>query len=147
MSYRDTTSSSILVMAIAFTIITAASFNHNSAFAVSKTKTGSSSTVNLGSSGIGGSSGSSTTAKSASSVTNPNVLTKKELSSFRSCITTANKSQGLTHKVVSDCLDTAKGISPLTTSKATSSGASAADSTTAGAKTGRSSSGSSLGTG
>jgi hypothetical protein len=45
---------------------------------------------------------------------------------FISCITTANKLQGLTHKVVTNCLDTAKGISP------TSLGGTAAGLTTTG---------------
>jgi hypothetical protein len=42
---------------------------------------------------------------------NPKALSKKELKSFISCINTANKSQVLAHKVATNCLDTAKGIS------------------------------------
>jgi hypothetical protein len=90
----------VAISVIALTLATAASFNHYySALAASKTNTGSS---NSGSS----------SACAAAGTTNPKALTKKELNSFISCITTANKSQGLTHKIVTNCLDTAKGITP-----------------------------------
>ena len=110
----------VAVSLIALILLTTSGFNHSyTAFAVSK-KGGSSSTSSKSSSGggftIGGTSSSSATAA------NPNALTKKELSSFTSCINTANKSpEGLTHKVVTNCLDTAKGITPATTAAASSS--------------------------
>lgn len=106
MSYKNSSSYAILVAisVIALTLATAASFNHYYlALAASKTSTGSS---NSGS--------SSASSAAASTTTNPKALPKKELNSFISCITTANKSQGLTHKVVTNCLDTAKGITPST---------------------------------
>jgi len=114
------------VSLIALILVTTSGFNHSyTAFAVSKKKDGSSTSSSKSNSGGTSSSSSTTTA-------NPNALTKKELSSFVSCINTANKStEGLTHKVVTNCLDTAKGITPTT--------AAASSSTT----TGRSSSGSS----
>ena len=105
----------ITASVIALELITAASFNHSyTAFAVSKKKDGSSTSSSKSSSGGTSSSSSTTTA-------NPNALTKKELSSFVSCINTANKStEGLTHKVVTNCLDTAKGITPTATAASSS---------------------------
>ena len=41
-----------------------------------------------------------------------NVLTKEELSSLINCLKAANKSEGLTHKVFTNCLDIAKTKSP-----------------------------------
>lgn len=133
MSYKKTYFSSILVVIsiIALTLVTAASFNHNyTAFAASKTKTGSianhassSSTTKSASSKTGGKSVSSS---ATPTITNPKALTKKELNSFIRCINTANISQGLTHKVVTNCLDTVRGITPTTTS----GGASTAPTTT-----------------
>jgi hypothetical protein len=41
-----------------------------------------------------------------------NVLTNKQLNSFISCIKTANRSEGITHKVFTSCLDIAKTKSP-----------------------------------
>jgi hypothetical protein len=116
--------SPILIIAslIALTVVTAASFNHDySALAVSKSKkTGESS----GTSTLGGSSGSSSSSSSSSSAATANTLTKKELSSFISCINTANKSgEGLTHKIVTSCLDTARGLSTTGTGAATASAA------------------------
>jgi hypothetical protein len=98
------------VSLIALILVTTSGFNHSyTAFAVSKKKGGSSTSSSKSSSGGTSLSSSTTTA-------NPNALTKKELSSFVSCINTANKStEGLTHKVVTNCLDTAKGITPTTT--------------------------------
>jgi hypothetical protein len=98
------------VSIIALILVTTSGFNHSyTAFAVSKKKGGSSTSSSKSSSGGTSLSSSTTTA-------NPNALTKKELSSFVSCINTANKStEGLTHKVVTNCLDTAKGITPTTT--------------------------------
>jgi hypothetical protein len=97
---------------ISLALVTAASFNHYyTAFAVSKKGSGGVTT-------LGGVSSSTSTATPS-----PNTLTKKQLSSFVSCINTANKSvQGLTHKVVTNCLDIAKGtILTSTTSSAASS--------------------------
>lgn len=109
----------VAVSLIALILLTTSGFNHSyTAFAVSK-KDGSSSTSSKSSSGggftIGGTSSSSAT------TANPNALTKKELSSFISCINTANKStEGLTHKVATNCLDIAKGITPPTTTASSS---------------------------
>ena len=123
MSYKRTTNCTCAIIAvsvIALALVTTIIFNHSyTAYAVSK-KSGGSSTSSKSSSGggftIGGTSSSSATTAS------PNALTKKELSSFMGCINTANKStEGLTHKVVTNCLDTAKGITPTTTTAASSS--------------------------
>jgi len=109
----------VAVSLIALILLTTSGFNHSyTAFAASK-KDGSSSTSSKSSSGggftIGGTSSSSAT------TANPNALTKKELSSFVSCINTANKStEGLTHKVATNCLDTAKGITPTTAAASSS---------------------------
>jgi hypothetical protein len=56
----------------------------------------------------------------------PKALYKKELNSFISCINTANKSQGLTHKIATNCLDTSKGITPSSIGGAAGSTAAAA---------------------
>jgi hypothetical protein len=57
---------------------------------------------------------SSSSAFAATSTTNPKALPKKVLNSFISCINIANKSQGLSHKLATNRLDTAKGTSPTT---------------------------------
>jgi hypothetical protein len=102
----------VVISIIALTLVTAASFNHNyTAFAASKTKTG----------------GKSVSSSATPTITNPKALTKKDLNSFIKCINTANISQGLTHKVVTNCLDTVRGITPTTS---TSGGASTTPTTT-----------------
>ena len=130
MSYKKNNSYVNLIAAslIALALVATASFNHSyTAFAVSKKTGGSSSKGSTGGGfTIGGTSSSSSTA-----TPNPNALSKKELSSFISCINTANKSaEGLTHKVVTSCLDTAKGITPTTgaTSSSTTTGRSSSSS-------------------
>src|SRR6187200_3300975 len=112
MSFR-TSSFAILVAIAALTLalVTAASFTHYSAFAVSKKDDSTTTTTK----------GTSTT----SAATNSNSLTSKELKSFINCVTTANKAQGLTHKVVRSCLDTALGI-PAASSAGTAAAAAAA---------------------
>ena len=125
MSYKMNKPYTILVAAslIALILVTTTGFNHYyTAFAVT-TKTGTSSK-----SSTGGSSGAFL--GGASPITNSNILTKKQLSSFTSCINTANKSaEGLTHKVVTNCLDTAKGVTPATTaSSSTTTGGSSSGS-------------------
>ena len=113
----------IAVSIIALALVTTISFNHSyTAFAVSKKKGGSSGTTSSkGNSGSGFTIGGASSSSSATT-SNPNALTKKELSSFISCINTANKStEGLTHKIVTNCLDTAKGITPTTANAASSS--------------------------
>jgi hypothetical protein len=122
MSYKRNNSTAILVIVsvIALTLVTTTSFNHSYiAFAVSK-KTGAKSGGGLSTLGeVPTSSSSSTIAP------NSNILTKKQLSSFTSCINTANKSaEGLTHKVVTNCLDTAKGVTSTTASSSTTKGSS-----------------------
>jgi hypothetical protein len=118
----------ILVAAslIALALLTTNIFNHSyTAFAATTKKTGTS-----GKSSTGGNSGGGFTipgsgSSSATTAANSNILTKKELSSFISCLNTANKSaEGLTHKVVTNCLDTARGITPATASSSTATGSS-----------------------
>ena len=109
MSYEKNNKGSIAIVVaasvIALALVTTSSFNHSyTVFAVSK-KSGGVTT-------LGG--------VSSAATSSPNTLTKKQLSSFISCINTANKSvQGLTHKVVTNCLDIAKGT--ILTSAASSS--------------------------
>jgi hypothetical protein len=121
MSFR-TSSFAILVAiaAITLALVTAASFTHYSVFAVSKKDDSSSSTTK----------GTSTT----SAATNSNSLTSKELKSFINCVTTANKAQGLTHKVVRSCLDTALGI-PAASGAGTAAAAAGAGASSAGSST------------
>jgi hypothetical protein len=120
MSYKRNNSIAILVIvsAIALTLVTTTSFNHSYiAFAVSK-KTGPKSGSGL--STLGEVPSPSSTSSSSATAPNSNALTKKEMSSFTSCINTANKSaEGLTHKVVTNCLDTAKGVTSATASSST----------------------------
>ena len=128
MSHKNTKNCTSVILAvslIALTLVITSGFNHSyTALAVSSKKGGggdSSGTSSKSSSGggfaIGGTSSSSSSATTAS----PNALTKKELSSFVACINTANKStEGLTHKVVTNCLDTAKGIIPAATAASSS---------------------------
>jgi len=113
MSFR-TSSFAILVAiaAITLALVTAASFTHYSAFAVSKKDDSTTTTTTKGTS-------------TTSAATNSNSLTSKELKSFINCVTTANKAQGLTHKVVRSCLDTALGI-PAASSAGTAAAAAAA---------------------
>src|SRR6188472_4471833 len=98
MSFR-TSSFAILVAiaAITLALVTASSFTHYSAFAVSKKDDSTTTTTTKGTS-------------TTSAATNSNSLNSKELKSFINCVTTANKAQGVTHKVVRSCLDTALGI-------------------------------------
>jgi hypothetical protein len=109
----------IAVSVIALALVATSIFNHSyTAFAASKKgSSSSSSSNNNGVTTLGGSSttSSSPSSSSAAATPNSNALTKKELSSFIDCIRTANGSQGLTHKVVTNCLDTAKGITSVTT--------------------------------
>ena len=122
MSFR-TSSFAILVAiaAITLALVTAASFTHYSAFAVSKKDDSSSSTTK----------GTSTT----SAATNSNSLTSKELKSFINCVTTANKAQGLTHKVVRSCLDTALGIPAASGAGTAAAAAAGAGASSAGSST------------
>ena len=126
MSYKGNNSAAILVTVslIALALVTTTCFNHSyTAFAVSK-KTGPKSSSGLSTLGEVPPSSSS----SSAAAPNSNTLTKKQLSSFTSCINTANKSpEGLTHKVVTNCLDIAKGVTSTTassssTTKGSSSG-------------------------
>ena len=123
MLYKRNNSTAILVIvsAIAFTLVTTTSFNHSYiAFAVSK-KTSPKSGSGL--STLGEVPISSSSSSSSANTPNSNTLTKKQLSSFTSCINTANKSaEGLTHKVVTNCLDTAKGLTSTTASSSTTKG-------------------------
>jgi homoserine kinase len=122
MSFR-TSSFAILVAiaAITLALVTAASFTHYSAFAVSKKDDSSSSTTTKATS-------------TTSAATNSNSLTSKELKSFINCVTTANKAQGLTHKVVRSCLDTALGI-PAASGAGTAAAAAGAGASSAGSST------------
>ena len=103
MLYKNENSSILVaILVIALTLVTAASFNHSySALAVSNT---------------GGNSVSSSS--SATTTTNPKALSKNDLNSLIDCINTANNSRGLTHKVLTNCLDTVKGITPSTSTSA-----------------------------
>ena len=49
----------------------------------------------------------------------PNSITSSELKAFSKCVATANKVQGLSRTIVTDCLDTSKGNTPASNSVAT----------------------------
>jgi hypothetical protein len=110
------------VSIIALILLSTSGFNHSyTAFAVSSKNGISSTTSSKSNSGGGFAIGGASSSSSSATTANPNALTKKELSSFISCINTANKSsEGLTHKVITNCLDTTKGITPTTTAASSS---------------------------
>lgn len=131
MSYKKNKPAAILIATsvIALALVTMTSFNHSyTAFAAPKKDSGSggSNSHTNGVTTLGGRTAATTLGgRTATNTPNTNALTKKELSSLISCINTANKSQGLTLKVLTNCLDTAKGItsaSSTTTSSAATSG-------------------------
>jgi hypothetical protein len=119
MSYKKNNFITILMAVSLIALVTTASFNHSyTAFAAPK-KTGSKGSSSDSSStgnnnNNNGDNPTSSSSSSAAATPNSNALTKKELSSFIDCIRTANGSQGLTHKVVTNCLDTAKGTTSAT---------------------------------
>lgn len=117
MSYKINNAAILIAMSvIALALVTTTSFNHYyTAFAVSKKSRSTGSDTN------GFSTLSGISPSSSATTPNSNTLTKKELSSFISCINTANKSEGLTHKVVTNCLDTARGITSATATSTTTS--------------------------
>ncbi|HJT48740.1 MAG TPA: hypothetical protein VJ729_11215 [Nitrososphaeraceae archaeon] len=124
MSHKNTKNCTSIILAvslIALTLVITSGFNHSyTALAVSDKK-GSSSGSGAKSSLGGGFAIGGTSSSSSATTASPNALTKKELSSFVACINTANKStEGLTHKVVTNCLDTAKGITPAATAASSS---------------------------
>ena len=126
MSFEKNDNVAILVAisVIALALIAAANFNHSHmAFAAPKKGDSSSSDSSTRHtsdvSALGGSPSSSSSA--ASPGLNSNVLTKKQLSSLTSCINTANKSEGLTHKVVTNCLDVAKRTASASTTSTSGS--------------------------
>jgi hypothetical protein len=117
MSYKKNNPAAILIATsvIALALVTTTSFNHSyTAFAAPKKDSSGGSTSHAnGVTTLGGRTATTTLGgRTATNTPNTNALTKKELSSLISCINTANKSLGLTHKVVTNCLDTAKGITP-----------------------------------
>ena len=67
---------------------------------------------------VGGDSGGGSGAR-------PNSITSTELKAFSHCVTTANKVQGLSRMIVTDCLDTAKGNTPASNSATTFSSSTA----------------------
>jgi hypothetical protein len=126
MSYKKNNSTAIMVAIsiIALALVSISGFNHSyTAFAAPK-KGGSSSGGSTGHTNGVTTLGSGSSSSSSATAPNSNVLTKKELSSFTSCIKTANSSQGLTHKVVTNCLDTARGITSASSSSSTTTSSS-----------------------
>jgi urease alpha subunit len=100
----------VAISVIALALVTTTSFNHSYTALATPKKAGSTAShanniTTLG----GGGGGASSSSAATTTAPNTNALTKKELSSLISCINTANKSQGLTHKVVTNCLDIARG--------------------------------------
>jgi hypothetical protein len=125
MSFEKNDNVAILVAisVIALVLVAAANFNLSyMAFAAPKKGDSSSSDSSTRHtndvSALGGSPSSSS---AASTGLNSNILTKKQLSSLTSCINTANKSEGLTHKVVTNCLDVAKGTASASTTSTSGS--------------------------
>lgn len=124
-SNQNSKNSTAIIMAvsvIALALVATSIFNHSyTAFAASK-KTG---TANNGHNNSITTLGSipSPSSSSATATHSSNTLTKKEVSSLISCINTANKSEGLTHKVVTNCLDIAKGktLTPASSAVSTAS--------------------------
>ena len=126
MSYEKNNNATILVAisVIALALVATTNFYHSyMAFAAPKKGDSSSSSdsTTRHTSGVSTLGGSSSSSSAASPSVNSNVLNKKELSSLTSCITTANKSEGLTHKVVTNCLDIARGTASASTTSTSSS--------------------------
>jgi hypothetical protein len=127
MTYTTDKKSTAIMMAvsvIALALVTTTILNHSyTVFAASK-KTGSGDTGHSnGITTLGSISSPSSSTATDTATHSSNILTKKQISSLISCINTANKSEGLTHKVVTSCLDIAKGktLSPTTSAAHTAS--------------------------
>jgi hypothetical protein len=122
-SNQNSKNSTAIIMAvsvIALALVATSIFNHSyTAFAASR-KTGTANNGHNNSITTLGSIPSPSSSSSATATHSSNTLTKKEVSSLISCINTANKSEGLTHKVVTNCLDIAKGKTLTPTSSAVS---------------------------
>jgi hypothetical protein len=97
----------VAISVIALALVTTTSFNHSYTALATPKKAGSTASHANNITTLGG--GASSSSAATTTAPNTNALTKKELSSLISCINTANKSQGLTHKVVTNCLDIARG--------------------------------------
>jgi hypothetical protein len=125
MSYEKNNNAAILVAisVIALALVATTNFYHSyMAFAAPKKgDISSSDSTTRHTNGVSTLGGSSSSSSAASPSLNSNVLNKKELSSLTSCITTANKSEGLTHKVVTNCLDIARGTASASTTSTSSS--------------------------
>jgi hypothetical protein len=119
MTYITDKKSTPIMMAvsvIALALVTTTSFNHSyTVFAAKKTGSGDTGHTN-GVTTLGSISSPSSSTATDTATHNSNILTKKQISSLISCINTANKSEGLTHKVVTSCLDIANGktLTPTT---------------------------------
>jgi hypothetical protein len=114
---------SFVIFSIVFMIlalVAAASLMYYSEVAVAKTNKVKGNIIDgtIGVAGDDSSSGGSSLGAS------PNSITSTELKAFSDCVTTANKVQGLSRTIVTDCLDKAKGNNPGSNSATTfSSGA------------------------
>jgi hypothetical protein len=117
---KKSTAIMVAVSVIALALATTTSFNHSyTVFGASK-KTGSGGTGHSnGVTTLGSISSPSSSTATDTATHSSKILTKKQISSLMSCINTANKSEGLTHKVVTSCLDIAKGKTPTPTAFAT----------------------------
>ena len=127
MAYTTNKKSTPIMMAvsvIALALVTTTSFNHSyTVFAASK-RTGSGDPGHTnGVTALGSISSPSSSTAADTATHSSNILTKKQISSLISCINTANKSEGLTNKVVTSCLDIAKGkaLTPTTSTAHTGS--------------------------
>jgi hypothetical protein len=107
----------IVFMILAFVAVT--SLMHYSEIAVAKTSKIKSNIID-GTISVagGGDSGSSLGAS-------PNSITSTELKAFSKCVATANKVQGLSRTIVTNCLDISKGNTPASNSAATFSSSTA----------------------
>ena len=121
MTYTTNKKATAIMMAasvIALALVTTTSFNHSyTVFAAKKTGSGDTGHTN-GVTTLGSISSPSSSTATDTATHGSNILTKKQISSLMSCINTANKSEGLTHKVVTSCLDIAKGKTLSPTSAA-----------------------------
>jgi hypothetical protein len=116
---------SFVIFAVVFMIlalVAVASLMHYSEVAVAKTSKIKSNIIDGTISVAGGDGGSILGAS-------PNSMTSTELKAFSKCVAAANKVQGLSRTIVTDCLDTSKGNTPASNSAATFSSSTASPET------------------
>ena len=121
MLYKLTSFGIFSIVFMILALVAAANLMYYSEVAVAKTNKIKSNIIDGTIRVASGDSGSGGSSLGAS----PNSITSTELKAFSHCVTTANKVQGLSRMIVTDCLDTAKGNTPASNSATTFSSSTA----------------------